>query len=128
MSLMLLRIDIPLKAAFAKGMAVPLRSFSSSVPAADQGKERMEAAMNKIEELFAAAKDEMEYAEESQGSVYYHEDRVTAEKAVKDCIDAFDTFLKDLPTDEMRAEVQGKVGMKIKELKMAFEALPEEGH
>ncbi|KAL1931362.1 hypothetical protein VTP01DRAFT_9504 [Rhizomucor pusillus] len=108
----------------------------------------MEEAMNNIEELFSAAKDEvrvinaplflnetnffhvphqMEYAQESVGSVYYHEDRVTAENAVKECLKAFDNFLKDLPSDEMRNEVQAKVGMKLKELKMEFEALPEEG-
>ncbi|KAI9275471.1 hypothetical protein BDA99DRAFT_419237, partial [Phascolomyces articulosus] len=91
-----------------------------------QQKQNMEEAMNNIEELFSIAKDEMEYALESVGSVYYHEDRATAEKAVHDCLGAFDKFLMDLPTDEMRNEVQGKVGMKIKELKMEYESLPEE--
>lgn len=66
----------------------------------------------------------MEYAQESAGSVYYHQDRETAEKAVRECLDAFDEFLNRLPTDEMRNEVQTKVGMKMKELKMEFEALP----
>ncbi|KAI9499568.1 hypothetical protein BDB00DRAFT_794503 [Zychaea mexicana] len=87
----------------------------------------MEEAMNNIEELFSAAKDEMEFAHESVGSVYYHEDRVTAEIAVGECLQAFDKFLTDLPTDEMREEVQSKVGMKIKELQMEYESLPEEG-
>lgn len=105
----------------------------------------MEKSMNQIEELFGAAKDEvkrkfsrsfintnalkqLEYAEESQGSIYYHEDRTTAEKAVQDVLNAYDVFLKELPSDEMRNEVKTKVGMKIKELKMTFDALPEEGH
>ncbi|SAM03232.1 hypothetical protein [Absidia glauca] len=88
----------------------------------------MEKAMNEIEDLFGAAKDEMEYAEESHGSVYYQEDHATAKKAVDECLDAFDTFVKDLPTDAMRQEVQGKVGMKLKELKMAFDALPVDDH
>lgn len=70
----------------------------------------------------------MEYAEESHGSVYYQEDHATAKKAVDDCLDAFDAFVKDLPTDAMRQEVQGKVGMKLKELKMAFDALPVDDH
>lgn len=103
------------------------RSFSSNNIAVEEGVQ-MEKSMNKIEELFAAAKDELEYAEESQGSIYYHEDRTTAEKAVQDVLDAYDTFLQDLPSDEMRNEVKTKVGMKIKELKMTFDALPEEGH
>lgn len=71
---------------------------------------------------------QMEYAQESVGSVYYHEDRVTAEKAVHECLHAFDSFLEKLPSDEMRDEVRSKVGMKMKELKMEYEALPEEGN
>lgn len=71
---------------------------------------------------------QIEYAEESQGTTYYHEDLTTAEKAVTDVLTAYDDFLTSLPTDEMRSEVKTKVGMKIKELKMTFDALPEEGH
>ncbi|ORX49103.1 hypothetical protein DM01DRAFT_1338288 [Hesseltinella vesiculosa] len=88
----------------------------------------MEMAMNTIEDLFAIAKDEMEYAEESHGSTYYQDDHATAHKAVKDCLAAYDTFLTDLPTDELRNEVETKVGMKIKELKMAFDAMPLDDH
>ncbi|KAI8096204.1 uncharacterized protein BX664DRAFT_323381 [Halteromyces radiatus] len=93
-----------------------------------QSKADMEKAMNDIEDLYAAAKDEMEYAEESQGSVYYQEDHGTAKKAVQQCLDAYDTFLKELPTNDMRQEVQGKVGFKLKELKMALDALPQDDH
>ncbi|KAI8072226.1 uncharacterized protein B0P05DRAFT_549395 [Gilbertella persicaria] len=89
---------------------------------------QMEATMNKIEDLFSAAKDELEYAEESQGTTYYEEDRSTAKKAVEDVLQAYDQFLQDLPTQDMKTEVNTKVGMKIKELKMTFEALPEVGH
>ncbi|KAF7722847.1 hypothetical protein EC973_002649 [Apophysomyces ossiformis] len=81
--------------------------------------------MNHIEELFTAAKDEMEYADESQGSVYYRDDYQTAKKAVKECLEAYEAFLQELPTDEMRNEVRTKTGMKVRELKMAFEALPK---
>lgn len=70
----------------------------------------------------------MEYADESQGSVYYHEDRTTAEKAVADVLEAYDVLLKELPSDDMRNVVKSKVDMKLRELKMTFEALPEEGH
>ncbi|KAI8148782.1 hypothetical protein BJV82DRAFT_589621 [Fennellomyces sp. T-0311] len=117
-----------------------VRSFKGS---SMQRNKNMEEAMNNIEELFSAAKDEvcisqgksfsdsyaikMEFAEEAVGSVYYHEDRATAEKAVTECLEAFDKFLADLPTDEMRNEVRGKVGMKMRELKMEYEALPAEG-
>ncbi|CAO3618945.1 unnamed protein product [Cunninghamella blakesleeana] len=91
-------------------------------------KAEMEKAMNEIEELFGIAKDEMEYAEESHGSVYYQEEYTTAKNAVNECLNAYESFLKDLPSDEMRNEVSGKVGMKLKELKMAFEALPLDDH
>ncbi|CAO3699701.1 unnamed protein product [Rhizopus stolonifer] len=88
----------------------------------------LENSMNQIEELFSTAKDELECAEESQGTTYYHEDKSGAEKAVSEVLNAYDTFLLDLPSDEMRNEVQTKVGMKMKELKMTFDSLPEEGH
>ncbi|KAG0168321.1 hypothetical protein DFQ28_004992 [Apophysomyces sp. BC1034] len=105
------------------------RWFSVALPLRASGDgSQVERSMNRIEELFSAAKDEMEYAEESQGSVYYHEDYKTAEKAVKECLEAYDTFLKELPTDEMRNEMKTKVDMKLRELSMAFKALPEEGH
>ncbi|KAI8886201.1 hypothetical protein K501DRAFT_244405 [Backusella circina FSU 941] len=100
-----------------------VRYFSS----ATDSSAAMQSSMNRIEELFSAAKDELEYAEESQGSIYYHEDHATAENAVSECLEAYDTFLKDLPSDDMRNEVQSKVGMKIKELKMAFDSLSPEG-
>lgn len=70
----------------------------------------------------------MEYAEESQGTTYYHEDLTTAGKAVDEVMTAYNEFLDSLPSDDMRNEVNSKVGMKMKELKMAFEGLPEEGH
>jgi hypothetical protein len=70
----------------------------------------------------------LEYAEESQGTTYYHEDRTGAEKAVSEVLNAYNAFIDKLPSDEMREEVKTKVGMKMKELKMSFDALPEEGH
>ncbi|KAI8062398.1 hypothetical protein BC940DRAFT_308916 [Gongronella butleri] len=117
------------KLLFFKGQ--PLRTLTTTLPCRSQpldSKENMEAAMNEVEDLFGVAKDEMEYAEESHGSVYYQEDYDGAKQAVQDCLDAYDGFLKDLPSDELRNEVQAKVGMKIKELKMAFDALPLDDH
>ncbi|KAI8354652.1 hypothetical protein BD560DRAFT_426714 [Blakeslea trispora] len=104
-------------------MIASVRFFSSADTRAD-----MEANMNKIEELYSAAKDELEYADESQGTTYYEEDRSTAKKAVDDVLVAYGEFLQDLPSEEMKQEVNIKVGMKIKELKATFEALPEVGH
>ncbi|CAO3696464.1 hypothetical protein G6F70_009013 [Rhizopus microsporus] len=91
-------------------------------------KTELEESMNHIEELFSIAKDELEYAEESQGTTYYHEERVAAEKAVKEVMSAYDTFLSELPSEEMRKEVETRVGMKMKELQMTFNALPDEEH
>ncbi|CEP17232.1 hypothetical protein [Parasitella parasitica] len=98
-----------------------------STPIIDS-KSSMEDSMNRIEELFSAAKDELEFAEESQGTTYYHEDLTTAGKAVNQVLAAYEEFLDTLPSDDMRNEVKTKVGMKMKELKMAFDSLPEEGH
>ncbi|ORE08279.1 hypothetical protein BCV72DRAFT_93176 [Rhizopus microsporus var. microsporus] len=91
-------------------------------------KTELEESMNHIEELFSIAKDELEYAEESQGTTYYHEERVAAEKAVKEVMSAYDAFLSELPSEEMRKEVETRVGMKMKELQMTFNALPDEEH
>ncbi|KAI9303651.1 hypothetical protein BJ944DRAFT_231981 [Cunninghamella echinulata] len=121
---------VTLKPTLVPFQGIARRGFiNSSVNYTDiDTKAGMEKAMNEIEELFGIAKDEMEYAEESHGSVYYQEEYTTAKNAVEECLNAYDTFLKELPTDEMRNEVNGKVGMKLKELKMAFEALPLDDH
>ncbi|KAK4519162.1 uncharacterized protein ATC70_009394 [Mucor velutinosus] len=105
----------------------PSHARYSSTPIVES-KVNMEESMNKIEELFSAAKNELEYADESQGTTYYHEDLATAEKAVNEVLTAYNDFLEALPSDDMRNEVKTKVGMKMKELKMTFDALPEEGH
>jgi hypothetical protein len=36
--------------------------------------------------------------------------------------------LNELPSEEMRKEVETRVGMKMKELQMTFNALPDEEH
>ncbi|KAI8984358.1 hypothetical protein BDF20DRAFT_859529 [Mycotypha africana] len=86
----------------------------------------MEESMNQIEQLYSEAKDEIEYAEDSQGTTYYHEDLATAGKAVDEVFDAYDKFIQSLPTEDMKKEVKQKVDLKMEELKMAFAALPEE--
>ncbi|KAI9266342.1 hypothetical protein EDC94DRAFT_603468 [Helicostylum pulchrum] len=112
---------------FLKATYRPI-SFVGTIRPFSTEKKEIELSMDKIEELFSAAKDELEYADESQGSVYYHEDLTTAEKAVSEVLSEYERFLKELPSDDMRNEVKSKVGMKMRELKMTFDALPEEGH
>ncbi|KAF9920062.1 hypothetical protein FBU30_010211 [Linnemannia zychae] len=85
----------------------------------------VEKGVQNITDLFMIARDELEYAEEARGSVYYNDDKETARQAVQETLDAFDVLLKDLD-DAQKLDVQRKIGLKILELKSQLDALNAE--
>ncbi|KAG0196737.1 hypothetical protein BGX28_009802 [Mortierella sp. GBA30] len=85
----------------------------------------VEKGVQNITDLFMVARDELEYAEEARGSVYYNEDKETARQAVQECLDSYDVLLKDLD-DAQKLDVQRKIGLKIMELKSQLDALNAE--
>ncbi|KAI9017034.1 hypothetical protein BC832DRAFT_543446 [Gaertneriomyces semiglobifer] len=78
-----------------------------------------------ISELFAAARDELEYAEEAKGTTYYNEDRQTAQKAVEDTLAAYVQLKARLSTDAERKDVERRIGLRMAELRAQLDALTE---
>ncbi|KAF9186464.1 hypothetical protein BGZ51_001992 [Haplosporangium sp. Z 767] len=85
----------------------------------------IEKGVQNITDLFMIARDELEYAEEARGSVYYNDDKETAKEAVQECLSSYDQLLKDLD-DAQKLDVQRKIGLKIMELKSQLDALNAE--
>ncbi|KAF9292560.1 hypothetical protein BGZ68_003466 [Mortierella alpina] len=85
----------------------------------------IEKGVQNITDLFMVARDELEYADEARGSVYYNDDKETARQAVQECLTSYDELLKDLD-DAQKLDVQRKIGLKIMELKSQLDALNAE--
>ncbi|KAF9399557.1 hypothetical protein BGX21_006012 [Mortierella sp. AD011] len=85
----------------------------------------IEKGVQNITDLFMTARDELEYAEEARGTVYYNDDKETAREAVQECLKSYDELLKDLD-DAQKLDVQRKIGLKIMELKSQLDALNAE--
>ncbi|KAF9575539.1 hypothetical protein EC968_002800 [Mortierella alpina] len=87
--------------------------------------EDIEKGVQNITDLFMIARDELEYADEARGSVYYNDDKETARQAVQECLTSYDQLLQDL-NDAQKLDVQRKIGLKIMELKSQLDALNAE--
>ncbi|KAF9902449.1 hypothetical protein EC991_004866 [Linnemannia zychae] len=85
----------------------------------------VDKGVQNITDLFMVARDELEYAEEARGSVYYNDDKETARQAVQETLDAYDVLLTDLD-EAQKLDVQRKIGLKIMELKSQLDALNAE--
>ncbi|KAI7818055.1 hypothetical protein BC939DRAFT_401954 [Gamsiella multidivaricata] len=85
----------------------------------------VDKGVQNIADLFMTARDELEYAEEARGTVYYNDDKDGAREAVQECLNAYDVLLKELD-DAQKLDVQRKIGLKIMELKSQLDALNEE--
>ncbi|KAF9896356.1 hypothetical protein BX616_007628 [Lobosporangium transversale] len=85
----------------------------------------VEKGVQNITDLFMTARDELEYAEEARGTVYYNDDKEAAREAVQECLSTYDELLKDLD-EAQKLDVQRKIGLKIMELKSQLDALNEE--
>ncbi|RUP44729.1 hypothetical protein BC936DRAFT_149072 [Jimgerdemannia flammicorona] len=86
----------------------------------------VQSELSKIQALYALALDEMDYAIESQGSIYYRGDRIAAEAAVFDCLSAYNELLANLDCEAIQQGVYNEAGEKLKELKARFDELPLE--
>ncbi|KAI8354927.1 hypothetical protein B0O80DRAFT_372997, partial [Mortierella sp. GBAus27b] len=85
----------------------------------------IDKGVQNITDLFMTARDELEYAEEARGTVYYNDDKEGAREAVQECLNTYDNLLKDL-NNEQKLDVQRKIGLKIMELKSQLDALNAE--
>lgn len=70
-----------------------------------------------MNELFAAARDEIEYAKEEAETVYFNESVAEAKTAVKACLGRWEALLQALPEEE-RQRVVRSMGLKISQLQV----------
>ncbi|KAG2450169.1 hypothetical protein HYH02_000271 [Chlamydomonas schloesseri] len=73
-----------------------------------------------VNELFAAARDEIEYAKEEAETVYFNESVGEAKKAVEACLGRWEALLAALPEEE-RARVVRSMGLKISQLQAEYD-------
>ncbi|ORX92136.1 hypothetical protein K493DRAFT_303549 [Basidiobolus meristosporus CBS 931.73] len=106
----------------------------------------VQSEIDKITDLFFEARDELEYATESKGSVYYNDEKAAAQEvspaqtpklltstsnlrlylqAVTECLKAYDALLERL-NEAQKNDVQRKIGLKIFELRSQLDALTHE--
>ncbi|KAG2442696.1 hypothetical protein HXX76_002779 [Chlamydomonas incerta] len=73
-----------------------------------------------VNELFAAARDEIEYAKEEAETVYFNESVAEAKKAVEACLGRWEALLAALPEEE-RQRVMRSMGLKISQLQAEYD-------
>ncbi|EFJ51904.1 hypothetical protein VOLCADRAFT_120328 [Volvox carteri f. nagariensis] len=95
--------------------AAPFRPGLRSFCSLDVQKE-----MDAVNELFAEARDEIEFAKEEADTVYFNESVRTARKAVEACMSRWEALLKGLPEEE-RNRVVRSMGLKIAQLQAEYD-------
>jgi len=89
----------------------------SSTPTADQVAEE-------LGDLYVEAREFMEDAEESIGTVYFEDDMNDAKEAIEELLARFDQAKQELTAAEANQLVQ-MVGLKMEELKSRLEVMQE---
>lgn len=70
-----------------------------------------------VNELFAEAREEIEFAKEEAETVYFNESVKTARKAVDACLARWEALLGSLPEEE-RGRTMRSMGLKIAQLQV----------
>ncbi|KAL0082503.1 hypothetical protein J3Q64DRAFT_1751812 [Phycomyces blakesleeanus] len=81
-----------------------------------------------LDDLFALALDEINYAEDSRGSPYYSGDRITAREAIEGYTHAYTDLLKHTADLTIRCLLESKTRPRIAQLQEKYDALPEDTH
>ncbi|GIL73294.1 hypothetical protein Vretifemale_3505 [Volvox reticuliferus] len=76
--------------------------------------------MNAVNELFAEAREEIEFAKEEAETVYFNESVQTARRAVEACMSRWEGLLAALPEAE-RNRVMRSMGLKIAQLQAEYD-------
>ncbi|EIE88305.1 hypothetical protein G6F46_000796 [Rhizopus delemar] len=93
-------------------------SCASSVATFD-----IELETKKVMEAYQFALDELNYAQDSRGSLYYSGDRVAAKEAIEQCDEAY-AFLLEQCTPQQESELKSSLGQQLVELMSQFDSLP----
>ncbi|KAI9487722.1 MAG: hypothetical protein EXX96DRAFT_554391 [Benjaminiella poitrasii] len=95
-------------------------SSSSSSPNNNYCKE-----LERLYSLYDLAVDELNYAEDSQGSSYYSGDLETAREALNNCNVCYVTILQNMIDPNAREELESCIAAKLVKLQKRMNALPE---
>ena len=95
-------------------------SSSSSSPAG--GEESLDARLDAVNRLFSTAREDLEDAQEDEGTVHFEESYNAAYAGVRETLRAFDDVLSSLD-EEKRGSVRRSMGLKMEQLKAELAAL-----
>ncbi|CAO3655449.1 unnamed protein product [Mucor hiemalis] len=84
---------------------------------------QQQTKIEKLYELYNFAIDEINYAEDSQGSPYYHGDKIAAKEAIDHCHTSYQQVLSSFNLDNSN-NVLDAIGSKIATLSTKFNQLP----
>ncbi|KAI8647091.1 hypothetical protein BD408DRAFT_409190 [Parasitella parasitica] len=80
--------------------------------------------LERLQSLYTLAIDELDYAEDSQGSSYYSGDRVAAREAIDDCANAYFELLRRTADPVAREGLQTSMAPKLLKIQKRIAALP----
>ncbi|GAB5587723.1 hypothetical protein Unana1_02623 [Umbelopsis nana] len=95
-------------------------SALSSTPSEDSINDNV----NNFHKLYTHAVDELAYAQESFGSIYYINDRDAALEATRNCIDALVSWREQGKGNKQRERIYDAMKPQVRELQRQCEALP----
>ena len=99
------------------------RSFASSSSSSTAGgEESLDARLDAVNRLFSTAREDLEDAQEDEGTVHFEESYNAAYAGVRETLRAFDDVLSSLD-EEKRGSVRRSMGLKMEQLKAELAAL-----
>uniref|UniRef100_A0A383VKZ9 Uncharacterized protein n=1 Tax=Tetradesmus obliquus TaxID=3088 RepID=A0A383VKZ9_TETOB len=102
----------------SQGRSAVQQSFSTGSDAS------WESEVDTINEKFAEAREEIEFAREDAETVYFNESAEEARSAVGEVLGRWQALLARLPEDE-QAKLQRAMGLKMEQLKAELKELDE---
>ncbi|KAH8555421.1 hypothetical protein BGW37DRAFT_463648 [Umbelopsis sp. PMI_123] len=81
-------------------------------------------SVNNFHKLYIHAVDELAYAQESYGSIYYTNDRDAALEATRNCIDALASWREQGKGNKQTEIIYDAMKSQVRELQRQCEALP----
>ncbi|KAG2187508.1 hypothetical protein INT44_005197 [Umbelopsis vinacea] len=84
----------------------------------------IEKVVDQFHNLYTHAVDELAYAQESLGSIYYTNDRDAALEATRNCIDALASWREQGKGNKERERLYDAMKPRIRDLQRQCEALP----
>lgn len=96
------------------------RRASASAPEMEE----IDRERERIEKMYALAMDELNFAEDSQGSPYYEGDRITAHEAIDNCTTTFMQLIRHISDHQQRNQLQQDITPRLIHLQERYNALP----